>query len=153
MIGPRMAFVAATKPSCIASGTSTAAVDLAQKALGANIGREVSGYEVANLADTVSKAKAAGATVLVDPYTANGRQAAILLFPGNYIAERPTSVCFGEANLGIFRIRKATGWTHAVTNRNNAVNFGVHPSSNQNYLLSRSDAFADLRDRRVRGSQ
>jgi hypothetical protein len=50
-------------------------------------GREVSGYEVANLADTVSKAKAAGATVLVDPYTADGRQAAILLFPGNYIAE------------------------------------------------------------------
>ena len=28
---------------------------------------------------------------------------------------------------------------------NNAVNFGVHPSNNQNYLLSRSDAFADLR--------
>jgi Alginate export len=28
---------------------------------------------------------------------------------------------------------------------NNAVNFGVHPSSNQSYLLSRSDAFADLR--------
>jgi hypothetical protein len=27
---------------------------------------------------------------------------------------------------------------------NNAVNFGVHPSNNQNYLLSRSDAFADL---------
>jgi hypothetical protein len=50
-------------------------------------GREVSGYEVANLADTVSKAKAAGATVLVDPYTADGRQAAILSFPGNYIAE------------------------------------------------------------------
>ena len=50
-------------------------------------GREVSGYEVANLAETVSKAKAAGATVLVDPYTADGRQAAILSFPGNYIAE------------------------------------------------------------------
>jgi Alginate export len=28
---------------------------------------------------------------------------------------------------------------------NNAVNFGVHPNKNQNYLLSRSDAFADLR--------
>jgi hypothetical protein len=50
-------------------------------------GREPSGYEVANLADTVSKAKAAGATVLVDSYTADGRQAAILSFPGNYIAE------------------------------------------------------------------
>ena len=50
-------------------------------------GREVSGYQVANLADAVSKAKAAGATVLVDPYTADGRQAAILSFPGNYIAE------------------------------------------------------------------
>jgi hypothetical protein len=50
-------------------------------------GREMIGYEVANLADTVSKAKAAGATVLVDPYTANDRQAAIISFPGGYIAE------------------------------------------------------------------
>jgi hypothetical protein len=50
-------------------------------------GREVSGYEVANLTDTVSKAKAAGATVLVDPYTADRRQAAIVSFPGGYIAE------------------------------------------------------------------
>ena len=50
-------------------------------------GREISGYEVANLADTVSKAKAAGATVLVDPYTADRRQAAIISFPGGYIAE------------------------------------------------------------------
>jgi hypothetical protein len=50
-------------------------------------GREVNGYEVANLANTVSKAKAAGATVLVDPYTADGRQAAIVSFPGNFIAE------------------------------------------------------------------
>jgi hypothetical protein len=50
-------------------------------------GREMIGYEVANLADTVSKAKAAGATVLVDPYTANDRQAAIISVPGGYIAE------------------------------------------------------------------
>jgi hypothetical protein len=50
-------------------------------------GREMSGYEVANLADTVSKAKAAGATVLVDPYTADGRHAAIISFPGGYTAE------------------------------------------------------------------
>jgi len=33
------------------------------------------------------KAKAAGATVLVDPYTADRRQAAIISFPGGYIAE------------------------------------------------------------------
>jgi hypothetical protein len=46
----------------------------------------MSGYEVANLTDTVSKAKAAGATVLVDPY-ADRRQAAIISFPGGYIAE------------------------------------------------------------------
>jgi hypothetical protein len=50
-------------------------------------GREVFGYEVANVTDTVSKAKAAGATILVDPYTADGRQAAIISFPGGYIAE------------------------------------------------------------------
>ena len=50
-------------------------------------GREIIGYEVANLADTVSKAKAAGATVLVHPYTADRRQAVIVSFPGGYIAE------------------------------------------------------------------
>ena len=50
-------------------------------------GREVSGYEVTNLANTLRKAKAAGATVLVDPYTTDRRQAAILSFPGNYITE------------------------------------------------------------------
>jgi hypothetical protein len=50
-------------------------------------GREMIGYEVANLADTVSKATAAGATVLVDPYTADRRQGAIVSFPGGYIAE------------------------------------------------------------------
>ena len=50
-------------------------------------GRETSGYEVASLTDTLSKAKAAGATVLVDPYTGDGREAAIISFPGGYIAE------------------------------------------------------------------
>ena len=34
-------------------------------------GREITGYEVTNLSDTLSKAKAAGATILVDPYTAD----------------------------------------------------------------------------------
>jgi len=50
-------------------------------------GREVTGYEVANLSDTLSKAKAAGVTVLVDPYKADDRDAAMVQFPGGYIAE------------------------------------------------------------------
>jgi hypothetical protein len=50
-------------------------------------GREVTGYEVANLADTLTKAKGAGATVLVAPYTTDQREAAIVQFPGGYIAE------------------------------------------------------------------
>jgi hypothetical protein len=50
-------------------------------------GREVTGYAVPNLSDTIAKAKAAGATVLVAPYVANGRQAAMVQFPGGYIAE------------------------------------------------------------------
>ena len=33
-------------------------------------GREITGYDVANLSDTLSKAKAAGGAVLVDPYKA-----------------------------------------------------------------------------------
>jgi predicted enzyme related to lactoylglutathione lyase len=50
-------------------------------------GRETTGYEVANLSDTLAKAKAAGVEVLVHPYTADQRQAAIVKFPGGYIAE------------------------------------------------------------------
>ena len=50
-------------------------------------GREMTGYEVANLSDTLSRAKAAGAAVLVDPYKADDRNAAMMQFPGGYIAE------------------------------------------------------------------
>ena len=50
-------------------------------------GREMTGYEVTNVADTVIKAKAAGASVLVEPFTADHRQAALLQFPGGYVAE------------------------------------------------------------------
>jgi hypothetical protein len=50
-------------------------------------GREITGYEVANLADTLVKAKASGVAVLVPPYTADQRNAAIVQFPGGYIAE------------------------------------------------------------------
>jgi hypothetical protein len=50
-------------------------------------GRELTGYEVAELSDTISKAKAAGVVVLVGPYKAGQRNAAMLQFPGGYIAE------------------------------------------------------------------
>jgi hypothetical protein len=50
-------------------------------------GRELMGYEVSNLADTLTKARAAGAKVLIDPYLADGREAAVVVFPGGYIAE------------------------------------------------------------------
>jgi predicted enzyme related to lactoylglutathione lyase len=50
-------------------------------------GREMTGYEVANLADTLTKAKAAGVEVIVPPYKTEEREAAIVQFPGGYIAE------------------------------------------------------------------
>lgn len=50
-------------------------------------GRETTGYEVADLTATLAKAKASGATVLVEPYASAGRSAAIVMFPGGYIAE------------------------------------------------------------------
>jgi hypothetical protein len=50
-------------------------------------GREITGYETASLADTLAKAKAAGAQVVAGPYSADGRDAAMLQFPGGYIAE------------------------------------------------------------------
>ena len=50
-------------------------------------GREMMGYEVANLAETVAKAKAAGADVLVPPYKTEERDVVVVRFPGGYIAE------------------------------------------------------------------
>jgi hypothetical protein len=50
-------------------------------------GRELTGYEVKDLQGTLTKAKSSGAVVLVDPYTADGRVAAMIQFPGGYIAE------------------------------------------------------------------
>jgi hypothetical protein len=50
-------------------------------------GRELTGYEVADLSRTLAKAKAAGAHLLVQPYTADERSAAVVEFPGGYIAE------------------------------------------------------------------
>jgi hypothetical protein len=50
-------------------------------------GREMTGYEVANLVETLAKAKAAGVVVLVPPYKTDDRDAVIVRFPGGYIAE------------------------------------------------------------------
>jgi hypothetical protein len=50
-------------------------------------GHEMTGYEVANLADTLGKAKSAGVSVLAGPATADKRNSAIVQFPGGYIAE------------------------------------------------------------------
>jgi hypothetical protein len=50
-------------------------------------GREMTGYEVVNLAETLTKAKAAGADVLVPPYKTDERDAVVVRFPGGYIAE------------------------------------------------------------------
>jgi hypothetical protein len=50
-------------------------------------GRELTGYQVADLGDTLGKAKSAGSTLLSAPYDASDRVTAILQFPGGYIAE------------------------------------------------------------------
>jgi predicted enzyme related to lactoylglutathione lyase len=56
-------------------------------------GRELTGYEVANLKDTLAKATASGATILVEPFTSEDRTSALVQFPGGYIVEihSPTS--------------------------------------------------------------
>ena len=50
-------------------------------------GRETTGYEVTNLTDTLTRAKASGVEVLVPPYKADEREAVVVQFPGGYIAE------------------------------------------------------------------
>ncbi|KGB99195.1 VOC family protein [Burkholderia cepacia] len=50
-------------------------------------GREMTGYEVSDLAATLKQAQAAGVTVLVPPFESGGRDAALVQFPGGYVAE------------------------------------------------------------------
>jgi predicted enzyme related to lactoylglutathione lyase len=50
-------------------------------------GREMTGYEVTSLTDTLTKAKASGVDVLVPPYKTDEREAVVVQFPGGYIAE------------------------------------------------------------------
>jgi hypothetical protein len=50
-------------------------------------GREDTGYQVKDLQETLTKAKEAGATALVGPFSSGGRTAAMVQFPGGYIAE------------------------------------------------------------------
>ena len=55
-------------------------------------GHETTGYEVANLAGTLQKAKAAGVSVLDGPFSVDGRSSAMVQFPGGYIAEIHSAV-------------------------------------------------------------
>jgi len=50
-------------------------------------GRELTGYEVTDLNQTLAKAKDAGVTVLVQPFRSGDRASAMVLFPGGYVAE------------------------------------------------------------------
>jgi len=50
-------------------------------------GRELTGYEVTNLKDTLAKATGAGAKILVESFTSDRRDSAMVLFPGGYVAE------------------------------------------------------------------
>jgi hypothetical protein len=59
-------------------------------------GRELTGFEVGNLSDTLAKAMAAGATVLVAPHNDDKRRAAMVEFPGGFIAEIHSSSSGGN---------------------------------------------------------
>ncbi|QIG94135.1 glyoxalase [Bradyrhizobium sp. 6(2017)] len=48
-------------------------------------GRELTGYEVSNL--TLAKATNAGAKIIVEPFTSDRRDSALVQFPGGYVAE------------------------------------------------------------------
>lgn len=63
-------------------------------------GRETTGYDVADLTATLTKAKESGATVLVEPMTSEDRSAAMVMFPGGYVAEIHSSTQKNAARAG-----------------------------------------------------
>src|SRR5277367_4658603 len=72
----------------ISSGFGNMRVMVTDGRLPYPFGREITGYEVRDLATTLEKAKGAGVKILAAPYaTDDGRSSAIVEFPGGYIAE------------------------------------------------------------------
>jgi len=71
----------------IESGFGKMAVMVTDGHLPYPYGREVTGYEVTDLPATLKKAADSGATVLVPPVSSGGRTAAMISFPGGYVAE------------------------------------------------------------------
>ncbi|MEU8515081.1 glyoxalase [Kitasatospora sp. NPDC048722] len=71
----------------LTSGFGTTTITVTDGHLPYPFGRELTGYGVPDLRATLTKAKAAGASVLWGPVTAGGRDSAMVQFPGGYIAE------------------------------------------------------------------
>lgn len=69
------------------SGFGRAVILVTDGHLPAPYGRETTGFEVAALPETIDKARKAGAKVLVDPYQSDGRNTAMLEFPGGVVFE------------------------------------------------------------------
>ncbi|HEX7874308.1 MAG TPA: glyoxalase [Sphingobium sp.] len=71
----------------VTSGYGDMAVLVSDGALPWPYGRDMTGYAVPDLSATLTKATAAGATILSGPYDTGDRTAAMVQFPGGYIAE------------------------------------------------------------------
>ncbi|MFB7129627.1 VOC family protein [Kitasatospora sp. NPDC056273] len=71
----------------LTSGFGTTTVAVTDGHLPYPFGRELTGYGVADLGATLERAKAAGASVLSGPVRADGRDSAMVRFPGGYVAE------------------------------------------------------------------
>lgn len=71
----------------VTSGYGETTVVVSDNQLPWPYGRDVTGYRVGNLQDTLAKAAAVGVETLVAPHAEDDRQSAIVRFPGGYIAE------------------------------------------------------------------
>ncbi len=60
-------------------------------------GHELTGYQVSDLGATLAKARSAGAQILVAPYRSADRDAAMVEFPGGYVAEIHAALSSGAA--------------------------------------------------------
>lgn len=73
--------------TAITSGFGRMTVMVSDGQIGWPYGREVTGYEVADLPQTLAKGSAVGVETLVAPHADGNRQSAMVRFPGGYIAE------------------------------------------------------------------
>lgn len=113
----------------IASGFGKMLVMVTNGQLPWPYGRELTGYEVSDIHETLVRAKEAGVIVLIEPFTSDNRISTIVKFPGGYIAEIHEIL---NSKTDVIKYSTSKENTNANKNANTNTNAIENVSANEN---------------------